>query len=1184
MKNIILLLFVFNFQISANVLSQTRIDLDLTDATLKECIKMIEKKSTLGFLYNSKKIRDVKGINISVQDASVEEILEMVLKDTHFIHSIKNDIILISPREEKEQKPGFLQQKTTITGQVLNEKGVPIPYAAIQIKGTAQGTVCNENGNFKITIDDPNPILLISSVGFETVEVKPGEKKYLSITLQKSIEDISEVIVTGYQNISVEKSTGSTVTITAKEIEKKGQSNILNTIEGLVSGLGISSDPANEGNKRFNIRGVATINGNSSPLIIVDGFPIETDISLLNPYEIESINVLKDAAAASIYGARSANGVIVITTKRGKKGKTQVNYTNNFTFNQKPDLAYRMNRVSSSDLVDIQKIGAGSNPRTYQYYINNSPAYASYFVYARNIVYEAMAQLNEGTITQAQADSKLEGLRSIDNLSQLKEIFTQNPFEEQHNLSVSGGGDNNNYRVSLNYTHNEGSFTGDESERILFDVLNNIKISNKVRVDIGGNISMNKNENIPYDKDVLLNQVSSYELFKDANGNPLPVRIGRIGSGSTDNAGLFGGKDVTELNRLLNMGLLDENYYPVKEINNYSNNIKGFSARMQARLYADIVNGLKGIFGFQYETASSKNTRIAESGSYEIAQIVNNTSPKNFAGDPMALNIPFGARITETRSDRHSYTLRGQLDFNRTFGDHNIIALTGSEIRHIFNSSNTTDKFGFDKNTLLFHQVDARSLQGTLENVNHPFGYIAGGIPMEDDFHEKTDRFFSLYGNFSYDYKRKYILSGSMRIDQSNLFGTAPEYRYKPFWSVGGKWRINEEPFFQSKQVSKLALRMSHGINGNIANKFGPFNIATSMLNYRAGLVNSLYISSPSIEDLRWERSATTNIGLDVTMLNRKLDFSVDYYIKKTEDILASGKADPSQGFSNLMKNDANIKNNGIEFTVRSNNIQAAHFNWNTNLTFRYNKNRVTKVLHEEDYVPFIASGLQNIEGKPTQSFYLYNWAGLDEKGQVTIYNAQGNKITVDESIYYGGIFSPSESVKKEDLVYSGTSEPKFTGALSNNLSYKNFGLSFMFVFSGGHVLLNDTYNGEYVGSRPAKVHADAAMAWEKEGDELKTDIPSINAHVYAPTVARYSTKNIIDGDYIKLRELILTYNIPPKVLKKLFMKSAVVSFRGNNLFYWAKNDEGIDPEAHGIALRFFPVKPSYSMGINISF
>lgn len=1179
MKITFVLILLSSLQISASVYSQnTRLDMNLNNQTLVEVFQTIRNGSEFSFVYDLEDVEDVQNLDISVEDATVEEILDECLQTTNLTYEIIDKVVIVKQKAYVAPQP-VQQEKKTLIGKVTDKNGVSLPGVSVVVKGTTTGVSTNIDGEYTINLENGNAVLVYSFVGMLPKELAYNGQATQNVILQLDSENLEEVIVTGYQTVSVERSTGSVVTVKARDVEKKGQSNLLNTLEGMVAGLGISSNPGEEGSKKISIRGTSTINGNSSPLIIIDGFAVETDLSTINPYEIESVNVLKDAASASIYGARSANGVIVITTKRGSKGKSKINYTNNFTFNQKPDLAYRMNRVSSSDLVDIQKVGAGSNPHTYQYYLDNYPTYAGNYAYARNLVFETMAQVNEGSISQAQADVKLDALRSKDNLSQLEDTFTQEAFESQHNLSVSGGSEKNNYRVSLNYTGRKGSWVGDKSERIVFDVMNNLKLSNKVRVDIGANVSMNNNKSIPFNQNVLLNQVSSYELFKDEDGNPLPVRIGRIGSGGSNNAGLFGGKDPVEIQRLIDMGLLDENYRPVDEINNYSNKTKDFFARIQARLYADLFKGVKGTFGFQYERGGSKSNYYAAADSYEMNQLINNASPNDYAGDNNTLNVPLGARKTERRGDRNSYTIRGQLDFDKTLGDHNFRALTGSEVRHVFSSSTTIDKFGFDENTLLFQDVNAKSMGETMYDVNHPMGYIAGGIPMADKFYEKTDRFFSIYGNFSYDYKKKYILSGSARVDQSNLFGTDPEFRYKPFWSVGSKWRIHEESFFDSEFIDALSMRFSYGINGNIANDYGPFNIARSLYSYRAGNVNSLYISSPSIQDLRWERTSTTNFGLDISMLNRKIILGLDYYLKNTDDILASGKADPSQGFVHLMRNDANIKNQGLEISLNTTNLQTAKFNWRTSLAFRYNKNEVKKVYLTEDRAAWVASSLQNFEGKPANSFYLYDWAGLDNEGQVTVNNRNGETVTVAD-----GSYTPGETLNREDLVYAGTSDPKFTGALTNNFSYGNFGLSFMFVFSGGHVLLNDTYNGSYVGSRPSKVHADAAKAWKVAGDENTTDVPKINSYAYAPSVSAYSTKNIIDGDYLKLRELIFTYNLPKHILQKLYLQNAILSFRANNLFYVAKNNEGIDPEAHGIGRRYFPTKPSYSMGININF
>jgi len=646
MKMIVFLTLVLSFTASASIYSQNqRVNLDFQEVSVLEVFNEIKAQTGLRFIYNEDKIEELAKINFDVTDMRVDEALEEIFKDTNLECQFHDDVIMILDR--KPELPIIEQQeKKQVKGIVTDEDGNTLPGVSVVVKGTTIGVSTNIDGEYTINFKNGNAVLLYSFVGMLAQEIVYSGQATQNVTLQLDSENLEEVIVTGYQKVSVERSTGSVVTVKARDVEKKGQSNLLNTLEGMVAGLGISSNPGEEGSKKINIRGTSTINGNSSPLIIIDGFAVETDLSTINPYEIESVNVLKDAASASIYGARSANGVIVITTKRGKKGKSKVNYTNNFTFKQKPDLAYRMNRASSSDLVDIQKFGAGSNPHSYQYRIDNDPTRSRGSAYARNLVYETMAQVNEGIISQEQADVKLNALRSIDNLSQMEDIFTQKAFESQHNLSVSGGSEKNNYRVSLNYTGRKGSWVGDKSERIVFDVMNNLKLNDKVRVDIGANISMNDNKSIPFNKNVLLNQVSSYELFKDENGNPLPVRIGSMGSGGTDNAGLYGGKDPVETQRLIDMGLLDENYYPVNEINNYSNKTKGFIARIQARLYADLFKGVKGTFGFQYERGASKNTYYAAADSYKMSSLINNAAPNDYAGDNNTLNVPLGARKT----------------------------------------------------------------------------------------------------------------------------------------------------------------------------------------------------------------------------------------------------------------------------------------------------------------------------------------------------------------------------------------------------------------------------------------------------------------------------------------------------------------------------------------------------------
>lgn len=1144
--------------------------------TVPEVFQLIKAQTNYTFVYNANLFESNTKVELKKGIIKVKTLLNGIFLDLDYSYEFtKNETIVVKP-----------EQKITLKGKVIDKNGEPLIGVSVYITNDSGskkqipivGTTTDFDGNYTLKYLKGTHIIF-NYLGYKKAIVEINNQKIIDVTLSEELNKLDEVIITGYQKIDVRKSTGAVNTITDKDIERKGNSNLLKSLEGQVPGLTLIADPTREGEFKLDVRGVTSLNGNTNPLIIVDGFPLEGSLSTINPYEIKSINILKDAAAASIYGARAANGVVVVVTKRGKAGKTSINVRSITTVSSKPDLSYRLNRVGSSVLVDLQKSAVESNPHTYEWRYNNT-SNSGFYANPSTKVYETMARLNEGKITQSQADKILASLKTKDNTKQFQKYFMQSKIERQYNLTASGGNDRNTFRTSLNFTNNQGTWIGDKSDRVILDFVNKFKITDKIDIDVAANFVNGETNRSPVNENVVFGAVNSYENLIDANGKYLPVNVGSLGNGGTNNGGIFGGKDVFEIQRLKNAGLLDESYIPLKELEQYSDINKYHSSRVQARLAAKFTNNLTGNLNFQYESSSFNNRNISSAESFEMVSLINNTTPLSYTGNENELNIPTGARLIETRGNSNSYTLRGQLDFNETFGDHEVSSIIGSEIRQTFSSSTTTDKFGYNESALLFKTIDRKYLEGNIDNVYYPAydGKIAGGIRFFDRFSEITNRYFALYGNASYSYKNRYSLYGSIRVDQSNLFGTDPKYRYKPFWSVGAKWNVSEEDFFNVDIFNKLSIRASYGFNGNISNNFGPFNITRTVYPYRSGRVESLNIISPAIPDLRWEKTGITNLGIDMSILENRIGLNVDYYYKKTEDLLANGKSDPTQGFANLMFNDANITNKGIEIAINTVNIETKDFRWNSRITFRHNKNLVTKAFSNAASV-FYRVGVRSFEGAPARSFYVFDYAGVNDKGEATIKNNDGNIVTIEPG------FNPSTKLKLEDLVNAGTTEPIYTGAITNNFSYKGLGLSFLFVGSGGHVLLKDSFNGDYIGRTPSNVNSDAKYAWKKPGDEKTTDIPKINAPTYTSYITKFSTKNIISGDYLKLREVILTYDLPVSLLEKTLFKRVNFNAKATNLFYIAKNKEGIDPEAHGqYGSRFFPVNSTYSLGLTLNF
>lgn len=1086
-------------------------------------------------------------------------------------------------------------QTNEISGTITDSNENPISGAKVHNVTQNISVVTDRSGNFKIKASQGDEIR-ISKVGFFIYKKVISDFSPIYTQLSAAATDneretsIEGVMITGYQKIQANKAAASYEKIDIKNFEKRASVDVVSGLEGFSPSLVLSTNPNNpSGSKELTIRGISTLAGSSRPLMVVDGFQYEGDLRSINPYEIESINLLKDAAATSIYGAKAANGVIVIATKKGKAGGLQIRYTNNLTFSEKANINYMMNRLSTNDLINLQenyakKSIAQDNIISYQNSYETDDPYASYYINSTNRVYYLYSQYHYGYISENELNTELAFLRTQDNTNDLKKTYLQSPFTNQQNISLAGGSDGFKYRTSLNYTDELLSIRDTKNNRILFDFVSEMKLNPKLTFDFQTNLSLNNNKLTPlnYENTGNLNSfthifdISPYDRFYDEYGNAKAVTNPSFNK-SSNNGGIVGGKDPYEIARLKEAGLLDETYFPALDFNKYSYTDKNWSVRVQGMLNYKISPAITARFGGQFQKGAGTTQNIANANSWYMTQLVNNTTPLSYSGDRRELNIPIGARLQETRSDSNVYLLRGQLDFNKTYGDHFVSALLGSEIQEIKSTGTSTDRFGYDINSNIYLPVDYYRLGQDIINVYAPTGAIYGGIPFNENYDWIQNRFFSAFANAHYAYKNKYIVTGSARIDQSNLFGTDPKYRYKPFWSVGVKWRAGEEAFLGNGN-NVIDLRASFGFNGNIANRYGPYDIATKEYIFRADNSLGLGIQSYKIPNLRWEKTATTNFGLDTKLFNKRVDFTFDYYRKDTKDVLSQIEADPTQGSAFVARNDANIINNGYEIQLTTHNIKKENFIWDSQLNFRMNKGEVKKVFFDpEGYTAsFFAGTPLNIQGHEPSTLFVFDYAGVNDKGYGQIHKDDGSVFVVD-------VDADPQNLSFNDLKAAGPTIPRYVAGFNNNITIKNFSLSFLFIYQGGHKLLKDSYNGNFIGRSVSLINSDAAKAWQKPGDENITDIPAINSAYYS-SIIRGSSKNVIDGDFIRLRDVVVSYMIPKQYSDLLKLRELTLNMKAGNLWMWTKNKEGIDPESQGLGYRSLPLPKSFTLGLNLIF
>ncbi len=1040
----------------------------------------------------------------------------------------------------------------TVTGVVLDENDEPLPSASVMVKGTSKGMITDMDGRFSLQVKTSDKTLVVSFVGMTSQEVSIIGKQQVTVKLMPDAELLSEVIVTGYQTISKERATGSFAVLSSKDMKGKLQSNITSRLEGQIAGL------VQQGNE-MHIRGLSTLKGVSQPLFVVDGMPFEGNIASINPSMIENVTVLKDAAAASIYGARAANGVIVITTRSGSRdNKTRVSYDGSIRFRPKPDLDY-LNLMSSSELVDLQEFGFKYVSGTYEN-LNNR--------YALNPVEELLYKHRSSLITDAELKAGLDVYRNLDNRAQFEDFYLRTGVMHQHNVSVAGGNDKHRYVASVDYVGDRDNARYSSDERLGFNFRNTMKFFDWLTADLAATGSFTKSDADTGMGDYyeFYTSYPSYYMLRDTDGNPLNILLS---------------KSESELANLISIGLKDESYSPIRNRAEETSSTRGSYYRVQAGLDFKLMEGLNLNLKYQTEKTFSKSRALYSRFSYKVANMINDAAQYDSSTTPatLTLNVPEGGQLSELRSDNYSYTFRAQLNFLKNIGKHYITALGGAERRLIRTTSTMGYYMGYDDTSLGFKPYDSTALK-YLTGTTSLGGSFTWDYSEYNRFRAPEDRYVSFYVNASYTYDYKYNLTGSIRTDQSNLFGTDPKYQYRPLWSLGANWYMAEEAFMDRLSwIDQLNVRLTYGIGGNVPKNASPYLTlyAAVVSPWVSGFASQIKNAPNSA--LRWEKTATTNFGVDFAFFKRKLTGSIDYYYKYTTDLLANRPADPTLGFSQLMLNYGRMSNKGVEVTLNG-NLAWGDWRWSPGLTFSYNKNKLIDVKDSNVTAFNYTNGNAAVAGYPAGAVFSYRYAGLrSTDGRALFYNSAGEAVTSITSI--------------DDLVYSGTNTPPYAASLSNRLAYKNFELSFMCVFYGGHV-----FRGQATPILTAApgYNADRELlnVWRAQGDEKKENVVPAFTGTSVSMENRWhpwaaADKHVFKGDYIKLRDVSLSYSFDKSLLSKFKMESLTLTLQVQNLWKWTANDKGYDPEAmttyqYGWGLRTVPTPVTYTLGASINF
>lgn len=1137
--------------------------------TVDEVFELIRKQTKYTFIYEDGIFNNLPKVNLTKGVIDANSLLEKSLSYGNFEVVVSaNNAILIKEKAVKDGEP------VLIKGVVTDNSGKPLPAVNVFIKGANTGVYTDFDGSYAIRVNSQKAILVFSYIGYKTKEIVVENHTRIDIIMDVDSYNLHEIVLsTGYQTINKERATGSYSAANMQVFDsRRGNQNVVSRLEGMVAGLTVvpgqkgttgSRNGSQTTNQASVIRGMSSIQLATDPIYAVDGVLV-TDFSIINPNDIEDITVLKDAAAAAIWGAKASNGVIVITTKRGKKNeKTSINYTSYFNFEGKPDFGYGKLMNSSQY---IQAARETFNPTVYPW-----GSLSRQFVAPHEaILYDQY----RGVISQTEADQKLNALAATDNRNQVENLWYRDAFSMGHSLSLSGGTSAYSYYTSVNYIDTQNNRPDSENKTYRISFNQDYEFNKNFKVYL--NFSLNNSSSSDGRQISILNSFLPYQLFKDEQGNSINMPY------------MLGWSEATRLD-FQARSRVNLDYRPLDEVNyGYTKNkTLGFdlTGGFNLKLYKGL--SFKGTYGYIKTDGNSKSYDDAKSLALRL-QVLGLTVAPTTSSTPVYYLPTTGGTYVTGNNEQLNWTVRNQLIYNRNFRNEKdqLDLQFGQEANEQVATGNSMRILGYNQALGTYPTINYTTLANGVFGTVPSFRGSYTTLPYSSIL-EKPTRVSSYFALGSYMFNHKYGIDASWRVDHSNLFGSDNSAQNKPVWSIGGKWSIGRENFMKDIEwINSLGLRGTYGITGN-----SPYVGASSNSDILSAATSadlagpSLGISALANTKLAWESTKTINLGLDFLLIRRTISGSIDVYDKHTTDMLGRAPLNPFTGTSSGLGNIGSLTNRGIELTLRTVNLQVKDFNWATSFVFSYNKNKL------ESYSASLATTAQEVmalnyrTGYSMQPIFAYDFVGLDNMGDPLIKLANGT-ITKDPNI-----------AKPEDLKYMGTSQPVFNGGLTNTFTYKGFSLTANMVYSMGNVMRNDVntfYTGRMTASAAFDGNINQAFAnrWQNPGDEATTNIPSYVPQAFTNLDRRntdYYIKgdlNVSDASYVKLRDITMRYSFSEKVLQSLHLAAFSLNLQMSNFMVWKANNADIDPEYNNFnqGVRIIPqTKHPVNLSLNLS-
>ncbi len=1180
MKKISVFVFLFVFGLSSSIFAQKqtgpeekRVTLSLKNQSVVEIFKAIQASTGLNFIYNDKDFSDIERLDVEAKNEKVKDLLNRLFSQKQVTFEFTDNTVVVRS-----------EHIVSITGIVRDEKGDPLPGVAVKLKGTMVGVVTGSKGDFLLNIPIRDSIVLVFSfLGMKTKQIEWKGQSLLKIVLEENVSQIGEVVITGYQQLDRRKLTSSIYSVDMDDLIIPGATNLTQMLEGKIPDMVVLNNSSEiNATPRLRIRGTSTIIGNREPLWVVDGIIVNDPVNLspdvlndpdyvnrigdaisgLNPQDIERLDVLKDAAATALYGTRAANGVIVITTKKGRSGKAQVSYSSTVTFRQRPRYTdSKINLMNSKERILFS-----------QDLVNKHYIYPSGMPL---VGYEhALSNLYKGIYTQDQFQQEVAKMQTLN--TNWFDLLTNDSFSQDHSLNVSGGSDKIRYYVSVGYTDEDDVINKNTNNRYTTSAKVDISLSKKVQLQFNLNGYL-------YDR-----------LYNQSSLNPIDYAYNTsraISAYNEDNSYAFYKKAARKNYKNFNILNELENSYQKQQTN-------GFTVTANLRY-----NMADWLFFNATVSGTTSNSNIEGywgEKTYYAANLRN--SEYGEVPEPDS-RMPYGGELSINTVNGKSYTARIQSNINKYLGD---------DMQHFFNvalggEANSNRYAGYSDIQRGYYLDRGKKFMSDI-----PSGYseyISWVLSNRPTVKDSRTNLLSAYATATYSYKDYFTLNANTRYDGSNQFGSRSNEKLLPVWSVSGmanlKTFLDRENY--SNWLNELNLKVSYGEQGNMLDSQSPELII------KKGSMNSYYNEQISMvdrfanPDLNWEKTRSTNVGLDISLFGGQFMVGTEYYYKNTTDAFMDKPISDVNGYTSYIVNSGTVINKGYNFNLTAVPLKLRDFRWILSGSISKIMNEMKTAPGQETYeLSNFLNGTAVVKGQPVETFYSYKFVGLSPSDGGPLFDDWEDRQSELTGLGKYDTFT-------RILTPSGRRAPDITGSINNTFVYKSWRLNVGMYYSLGAKtrlfrLFDDFIDGY---SSEMNINKELLDAWKKPGDESTTNVPAVmgwSSYGYSYysyhwsggssfqgiglqiannpwEMYDYSDIRVVSADYLKISNISLTYEFPRRILDRGKLNRLALTIGATNLYTFCDSKlKGQTPSQGGFTEIQLSDTPTYTMGLTVDF